>query len=355
MRRIIPKLFLILVAAIAIVFDARAGTIAQQIASIANSKEAIRAAIASKNVDIPASTPLSQYAAKISQIATSGTGGGGDTGGAVISANAGSVILMIGDGMGINHIDCAGGFISTLPISGWVSTAPADCTPSYCITDSAAAATAYACAVKTNNAYLGMTPDGQSCETVAEKASALGYGAVIATSDTALGATPAAFFAHVTNRNDFAGIQNWLDRAQMSVRGDLAKPSEFTAFLVDAYAQLGGKNGRIAGRPFFWMIEEGYIDKESHSNNLPGMLYRMGDFNIAVQNAVQFVQDNPEITLIVTADHETGGLTENCVFTSGDHTNAPVPMYVFGKHSGLFTGTMTNAQVGEKMRQILFQ
>ncbi len=271
-----------------------------------------------------------------------------------VPANADSVILMIGDGMGINHINCSGGYISTLSTSAWVSTYPAN-GPSY-ITDSAAGATAYACGLKTNNQYIAMTPGGQICETVAEKTSAKGYQTVIATDDIISGATPAAFYAHTLNRSNTTEILSWLaiNSPPMVVEGSLSSPSAYTSYLINQYDTNGGANGRINGKPFFWMIEEALIDKSSHSNDYPGMLTHMSDFNDAVQVAVNFVNLHPEVTLIVTADHETGGLNTGCVYTSTNHTGANVPLYSFGKHSSIFSGTMQNSDVGIQIQQIIF-
>ena len=72
-----------------------------------------------------------------------------------------NVILMIGDGMGENHLKCAEKdtpiYIPTLPVKGTVQTRSANAD----VTDSAAAATAYACGRKTNNRFLGKLPDGK--------------------------------------------------------------------------------------------------------------------------------------------------------------------------------------------------
>ncbi|MCL2629655.1 MAG: alkaline phosphatase [Alphaproteobacteria bacterium] len=267
----------------------------------------------------------------------------------------GSVILMIGDGMGINHVNCSGGYISTLPVSAWVSTDPADCTQWWCITDSAAATTAYSCGIKTNNNFLAMNPSKIPCETVAQRAARAGYRSVIASNDSLTGATPAAFFAHTT-RHEPEVILEWLALAPpMITVGSLVSPAAYTEQLISQYNSGEGENGLINGKPFFWMIEEAAIDWTSHYNDLPAMLARMDDFNDAVQAAVAFVGQNPEITLIIAGDHETGGLTENCVFTDLGHTGVDVPLYAFGEHAALFTGgVIPNDEVGRRIRRIIF-
>jgi alkaline phosphatase len=193
------------------------------------------------------------------------------------------------------------------------------------------------------------------CQTVAEKASSSGYQSVIATSDIVTGATPAAFYAHTLSRYNTAEIENWLAQAPpIIVQASLTSPADYTSSLINQYNSLGGVNGRIGGKPFFWMIEEGLIDTRSHSNDYQGMLLRMANFNSAVQAAVNFVNANPAVTLVVTADHETGGLTPGCVYTSTNHTGANVPLYAVGQHNSMFSGTIENADVGVKIREILF-
>ena len=105
-------------------------------------------------------------------------------------ARAENVILMIGDGMGFNHLECAAHdkplYIPTLPFKGSVRTASAD----FYITDSAAAATAYSCGYKTNNAFIGKFPNGDDCRTIADKAVLSGYAVGIYSTDYSNGATP---------------------------------------------------------------------------------------------------------------------------------------------------------------------
>lgn len=115
---------------------------------------------------------------------------------------ADSVILMIGDGMGANHLKCAENdkplYITSLPIKGWVQTHSANNK----ITDSAASATAYSCGQKTNNYFLGKLPNGENCETISEEAVKKDIAVGIYSNDESTGATPSAFYAHAFNRFD---------------------------------------------------------------------------------------------------------------------------------------------------------
>jgi alkaline phosphatase len=334
--------------ALLFVFSARAAemSIEDQLQDILDSKEMIRQSINSKGVTVSKSIPFSQYASRIGGITQSFSGSD-------VPPGAGSVILMIGDGMGINHVNCVGGFLSTQPVSAWVETS----SNNNSVTESAAAATAFACGIKTNNNYVGMYPSGTPCETIAEKSHAAGYGVIVASSDNYDGATNAAFYAHVIDRNNSAGIALWMTQTSMTIRHSIPWPSAFVSSVISSYDLLG-KDGRIGGKPFFWMIEEAHIDKISHNGDFSGMSARMNDFNIATQAAVNFVANNPDVTLVIVGDHETGGLSPypSCGFTAPGfgHTGANVPLYAYGKYDYLFGGIMTNAEVGVTIRNIIF-
>jgi len=265
----------------------------------------------------------------------------------------GSVILMIGDGMGWGQVKCRDGLLAAQTPSAWVITNEVN----GWTTDSAAAATAYSCGIKTRNGYLAMTPDGQKCETLAQKAKARGYGAIVATTEGPTGATPAAFYAHSFDRNDHEDIRAQLLKTPVKVIGDMSPQAEFELLPIPAAVSFGGQytcmmDGR---KPFFMMIEEAYIDKESHANNLAGMLVRMTDFEKAIASAMKFTEANPDVTLVVTADHETGGLDPlTCAFTTGDHTAANVPLYAYGAKAHMFSGIMENTEVSKAIGEILF-
>ena len=108
-------------------------------------------------------------------------------------AHAKSVILMIGDGMGYNHISCVAKdndlFLAKHTANSSVITESAD----DIITDSAAAATAYACGIKTKNRFLGIDAQKNKCETIAEKAMNNNKNVFIISTDNEYGATPSSF------------------------------------------------------------------------------------------------------------------------------------------------------------------
>lgn len=258
---------------------------------------------------------------------------------------AGNVILMIGDGMGLQHIICSQYDKSFLyyefPMSGFVSTENVLGN----VTDSAAAATAYACGRKTRNGYLGILPDKTPCQTIAEDMVKSGGQVGLYTTDKAEGATPAGFYAHTEDRKAKAEIQSHLQTAQktMDIRAPLKELAPEMPQILSGLTP-----------PFFAMIEGAYIDKKSHAGQMPEMQAAMRDFDSAVRQAYRFTQKTPDTTLIVLADHETGGLDEECRFTSTQHTGIDVPLFAAGAKAARFIGPLDNTEIYDRMRQILF-
>ena len=66
------------------------------------------------------------------------------------------------------------------------------------------------------------------------------------------------------------------------------------------------------------------------------------------------VHAHPDTTLIVLADHETGGLTDECQYTTKNHTGVDIPLHAYGKHAKLFEGEQDNTEIYKKMKEILF-
>lgn len=240
------------------------------------------------------------------------------------SAQAKSVIFMIGDGMGYNHIDCVNEefplFMSTLKPS-FVKTASAD----YSVTDSAASATSYACGIKTNNGYLGLTPDEKTCETLAEKAVENNIEVYIATTDDQYGATPSAFYTHENSRYNREGINKYLETAgkKMHLSFNVSSVAEEIKKILDVMKSNPAQE-------YFVVVEGAKIDKASHQNDYKWMMRELIDFDKAVKEVWDFA-DNHDIAVVVTADHETGGLNKvNCHFTLGNHSGVDIPIYTKG-------------------------
>ena len=133
-----------------------------------------------------------------------------------------SIILLIGDGMGIGHITaarCAGPgrdgrlAIDTMPFTGLAITHSANAL----VTDSAAAGTALATGAKTNNGTISQTPDGKRVASILELARDMGKSTGIVSTDSITGATPAVFVAHVTNRGRSQEIADQIVASRVDV------------------------------------------------------------------------------------------------------------------------------------------
>lgn len=162
--------------------------------------------------------------------------------------------------------------------------------------DSASTATSISTGNKTHSGTINMDVNKEiPFETIAEKLhKQLGYKLGIISSVNLNHATPAAFYAHQASRNSYYEI------------GLEMIESGFEYFAGGELKQRAGKEGS----PFFMMVEGGKIDWACHANDAASVIHDTVAFSDAVDVAIAFAQDHPEETLIlVTGDHETGGLT----------------------------------------------
>lgn len=265
------------------------------------------------------------------------------------NAMADNVILMIGDGMGKNHIACTQKakplFLNTIKIKGEITTHSA----SHAVTDSAAGATAYACGLKTNNSYIGLDTNKKPCQTLAEMSVDKGYTTIIRTTDVITGATPSAFYAHTDSRYKTDEIKSQLTTAQNKM--DIKAVTH-----IDTETKEVLKKLKKSKKPFFVMIEESETDKQSHNNNYTKMQEALIRFDNAVKEAVSFARQNKKTTVIIVADHETGGLTDSCKYTKNNHTASNVHYFAFGQYQKLFTKPiLDNTEIYHKIKRILLK
>ncbi len=231
------------------------------------------------------------------------------------------------------------------------------------VTDSAASGTALATGHKTNNGHIGTTPDGTPVYSVAHAAKNAGYAVGVATTVCINHATPGAFYAHNKSRNNYHEIaREMLTAGYDFYAGGDAKCSDaqrdtlytdaeregytiargyadYLAKADDAKKMMLYQKEASEGIPytidrtaedltlaqitdaaidflahkskkgFFLMIEGGKIDYASHSDDAATAFHEVLDFNAAIARAVEFYKKHKDETLIiVTADHETGGL-----------------------------------------------
>ena len=277
-----------------------------------------------------------------------------------------NAILLIGDGMGQNSINVAlanglDSFIARdLEVEGEAITR------SWSViadgadwTDSAAAATAMATGHKAINYSVGQDRNGTDVQNVRELAAAFGANTAVVTTDSLTGATPAAFMAHSSNRYN-SDISTEVTAAQ--------KDMEYCA------GSVAGSNLTIVSRkalsavskdadPFFIMIEEAHIDKRAHADDMGGVIEHVKYYNDLIAYVICFTLCHPDTALIITADHETGGIREGNQNTDDDdgekygyefsvwegtphdskraHTNQNVPLYAFGAGIEGFDETAT--------------
>ena len=111
------------------------------------------------------------------------------------------------------------------------------------------------------------------------------------------------------------------------------------------------------------MIEGSQIDGQCHSNKIEGEIAEAVDFDEAVKNALDFAAKDGNTLVIVTADHETGGLTltggsfekgeVNADFSTKGHTSVMVPVFAYGPGAINFTGVYENTAIFHKMKSLL--
>jgi alkaline phosphatase len=324
--------------------------------------------------------------------------------------NPRNIILLIGDGTGLaqwytgytaNHGQLN---IFQLHDIGFSVTVSAD---SY-ITDSAAGATAMATGRKTNNRFISVDSVGKPLPTIIEKLKPAGYRTALISAGDMTDATPACFYAHQPERSmseaiaaDFmntstdifigGGVRPFTQRkdgrnllSELTAKGystatnyaaiDSIRNSKFVVlddsavvskmkgrgdFLTKSLQKTLATLSQDNSKPFFVMAEAAQIDWGGHGNNIEYVAREVLDFDRAIGEAMKFVDENRETLLIITADHETGGLSliggevsQGRVlgsFATTDHTSIMVPVFAYGPGAEWFRGVYQNTAIYQKM------
>ena len=308
-------------------------------------------------------------------------------------------IFMIGDGMGFNHVAATQEkyadelyegkmAMNHLPVQGESITDSLDG-----LTDSAAGGTALSTGHKTSNGTVAMNKHATiPYMTTLERAAQLGKSTGIVATKSVTDATPASFTAHVKKRtmnNAIASQQivklmngsldlvlgggsDYYDFNQYVLEEAIGEGLTYTKSWKDAQGASLPLAGLFKGKEFgedssvsvaqmtklaldllskdedgfFLMIEGSQIDSASHSNNLDYMKQEAYSFDIAVSIAMRYVALHPDTVLIITADHETGGLVDTPFhFTSGSHSPVNVPVYAVGYRTQELLGEHENTDL----------
>ena len=319
-----------------------------------------------------------------------------------------NVILFIGDGLGFESVRAASVYKTGQEDSLSVHSFPHKAAITHnnardTTTDSAAAATAIATGVKVNNSVisLALPGDGQRLETLLERYQAEGKKTGLVTTSYIEDATPAAFAAHQPSRGFYRQVAldmlktkpDLLMGAYRAITPEAAREfgyrtvenaEQLDAVDVDGDTPIAGLFGvgklpyefddEDSGAPdlsemtvkaldildsdtdgFFLMIENENIDESGHHNHIQRHVAATIELDEAVEEAVRWAADRTDTLILVTSDHETGGLSivkhqgkdqfPEVTWSTGGHTQTPVPLYAVGPRSEFFKGTLSNTDI----------
>ncbi|MCF0159459.1 MAG: alkaline phosphatase [Bacteroidaceae bacterium] len=324
-----------------------------------------------------------------------------------------NVILLIGDGMGFNQV-IAGAYangrklnVLNMKYTGFSFTNSLhDFT-----TDSAAGGSALGTGVTHKNRHLSAQPDGTPVPSLSNWFHARGKAAGSVSLGDMADATPVVFYAHTTERDSIESITRQITNGEADlIAGSgsdrFLKPREdgfdmlkalkesgytFVTKCEDINAQKGKvvcaddrmgagateetldflakltresitKLTELNDKGFFLMVEGPKIDYAGHSECLPASVIEQLGFDMAVAEALKFADSNGETLVVVTADHDTGGLVlldgdlaENRImgiYTTNDHTPAVVPVFAYGPGAQKFIGSHINIDVCNLIKEL---
>ncbi len=319
-----------------------------------------------------------------------------------------NVILMIGDGTGLAQWSAAQSRVKdplhVYRLSEFIGLSKTSSSSNF-ITDSGAGATAISIGEKTFNKAIGLRKDSSISFTLSEILHVKGKSTGLVTTCGLTHATPASFYAHQNNRyldkeiaEDFyggfidiaiGGGFPVFDTARLHRNGyatymyskddfKTIDTSDFVAFYDTAMHPAKYSDGRghflkdatMAAirnlqkneNGFFLMIEGSQIDWGGHDNDADYVINEALDFDSTIAEVGKWAQQNGETLVIITADHETGGLslfeeTQNkealFAFSTKHHTGIPVPVFAFGPLSHLFSGVYENHEIHFKILKAL--
>lgn len=329
-----------------------------------------------------------------------------------------NIILLIGDGMGLTQISAAMYSnnnrlaLAKFPVIGFHKSHAAN----ELITDSAAGGTAIACGIKTNNGNIGTDENGLPTLSILEELDSMNFSTGMIVTSTIVHATPAAFAAHRARREMYeeialdylnanvdlliGGGRQYFQNREMDDR-DLIDEFENKGYVVmdQLYTTMnkikwpldknllyftadkqpltvsGGRDylsfavrqgvqylEQKSNKGFFLLVEGSQIDWMNHANDGRGVVMETLDFDRAIWEAIQYANKKGNTLVLVTADHESGGMSIEADsrmnklkygFTTNGHTAAMIPVFAYGPGSSLFRGIYENTSIYHKMRAVL--
>lgn len=325
------------------------------------------------------------------------------------NAEVKNIILLIGDGMGVSQV--FSGFSANndqlyLQYAKYIGFQKTKSKDKY-KTDSAAGGTAIACGVKTNNGVVGMDSELKPVKSILIHAAENNKATGMVSACKITHATPASFIAHVKNRGQYEDIARFFvsNHVDLFIGGgldDFNKRKDAESLLPDleekgfqvvtSQEELSSiSNGKIAGLlspghierypqrgeflplstkkaldilskdedGFFLMVEGSQIDWGGHDNDVGYIVEEMLDFDRTVGEALKFAERDGNTLVIITADHETGGLSVHDAspeegkvegrFTTGSHTSVMVPVFAYGPGAENFIGIYENTEIFHKL------
>jgi alkaline phosphatase len=114
---------------------------------------------------------------------------------------------------------------------------------------------------------------------------------------------------------------------------------------------------------FFLMVEGSQIDWGAHAGSAIHVIEDMLDIDRTIGKALEFASNNRETLIVITADHETGGMTVlngdyetgmvKAEFSTGGRTGIMVPVMAYGPGADQFTGIMDNTDIPKRIKKLL--
>lgn len=328
-----------------------------------------------------------------------------------------NIIVMIGDGMGVGQLSALvlanpEAAVLDFPVAGFSATQSA----TDFVTESAAGGTALSSGYRISDDAIGVLPDGRSVQTLLEFAREHGKSTGVISTSSVTHATPASFLTHVSSRKlefDIAaqmavsgadvmfggGLEWFLPSGKGGKRTDgrdlldemraagytistgpgFENPDAGKSIWLISDDGMPAAPGRRPGsremleraldilsrneRGFVLMLEGSQIDWAAHDNDFPVMQAELLDFDEAMRGALDFAERDANTLVVVTADHETGGLAllgekpdgsdMRASWINKSHTGALVPVLAFGPAAMQFGGIHRNDEIGRMLFRLI--